>query len=53
MGQYRFSMYAKWQLGLLISIETTAIIINIPFVEINIATTQYAEGIRIFNWYNN
>lgn len=49
MGQYRISFYFKYQIGFLISYDETSMIsINIPFVEINIATSKDAYGFRFF-----
>lgn len=48
MGQYRLSIYARWQIGFLISIRKEQIIIDIAFIKICIATTKYAYGNNIF-----
>ncbi len=49
MGQYRFSMYLNIQLGIMISYDSYAINIMMPFVSIHIATTKHAKGFDIFN----
>ena len=50
MGEYRFSVYFNWQLGLSISYEYTQIVLRAPFLDIHIATSKYAYGFRIFKW---
>ena len=50
MGEYKFSVYAKWQLGL--SIEYNGqIIIGLPFMDIHFSLSKYAKGIEIFGKY--
>jgi len=46
MGEYRFSIYAKWQLGLSISFDGQ-IVIGLPFLNIHFATSKYASGVYI------
>lgn len=49
MGKaYRFSVYGKWSLGFNISYEYEQVIIRIPFIDIHISVSNYAEGILIF-----
>jgi hypothetical protein len=48
MGQYRFSIYAHWQIGFLIKIDEYSLDINLPFISMHIALTKYAKGIEIF-----
>ena len=48
MGQYRFAIYAHWQIGFLIKIDEYSLDINLPFATIHIALTKYAKGIEIF-----
>ena len=47
MGEYRFSVYTKWQLGLAIEFDGQ-IIIKLPFVDIRFAVSKYASGFYIF-----
>jgi hypothetical protein len=48
MGQYRFSMYAHWQIGLMIKVDSYSIDINLPFITIHIGLLSHAKGIDIF-----
>jgi hypothetical protein len=48
MGQFRFSMYAYWQLGLMVKVTREEIIIMVPGINMHIATTKHAGGIFIF-----
>lgn len=52
MGEYRFSVYAKWQLGLSISFDGQ-IVLRLPFIDIRIATSKHAKGIYIFGWFSS
>jgi len=50
MGEYKFSVYAKWQLGF--SIEYNGqIIVRLPFIDIHFSLSKYAKGIEIFGRY--
>jgi len=50
MGEYKFSVYAKWQLGF--SIEYNGqIIVRLPFMDIHFSLSKYAKGIEIFGRY--
>ena len=53
MGQYRFSIYFIWQLGLMMQYEYKTITIQLPFVNINICIGKYAYGVRIFGFETN
>ena len=46
MGEYRFSVYAKWQLGLSISFDGQ-IVLGLPFFNIHFSTSKYASGVYI------
>jgi len=48
MGEYRFSVYAKWQIGFSIKFDGQ-IVLSIPFVDIRLAISKHAKGIEIFN----
>lgn len=50
MGEYKFSIYAKWQLGFLISFDGQ-IVLSLPFVDVRVAVSKYATGFNIFGWY--
>jgi hypothetical protein len=52
MGQYKFSMYFKWQIGLLFTYEIDELLIQLPFVEIRFGLTKHAHGFCIFGWFN-
>jgi len=47
MGEFRFSIYAKWQLGLSISYDGQ-IVFRLPFIDIRIAVSKHAKGVLIF-----
>jgi hypothetical protein len=51
MGQYRFSIYAHWQIGLMIKIDEYSVDINLPFVTMHIAISKHAKGIELFGRY--
>jgi hypothetical protein len=51
MGQYRFSIYAHWQMGLMIKYNMESIQMHLPFISVHLATTKYAGGIFIFGYY--
>lgn len=44
MGQYRFSIYTHWQIGLLIKIDEYSIDVNLPFVTMHFALSKHAKG---------
>ena len=48
MGQYRFSVYAHWQLGLMVKLDEYSLDISLPFITIHIAITKHAKGVYIF-----
>jgi hypothetical protein len=48
MGQYKFSVYFKWQIGLLLVINNEAVTIHLPFIEANMGLTKGAYGIHFF-----
>jgi hypothetical protein len=48
MGEYKFSVYAKWQLCLGISYEYGQVLIRLPFVTMHISLSKNAEGVEIF-----
>ena len=49
MGQYLLSFYFKLQIGIKIEYEPKdSIIIDIPFININIGLMDMANGIRFF-----
>jgi hypothetical protein len=52
MGEYRFSVYAKWQLGLSISFDGQ-IVIGLPFVDIRFAVSKIANGYNILDIWKN
>jgi hypothetical protein len=51
MGEYKFSMYAKWQIGLMVSYQYSQILIHLPFVVMHISTSRDSKGIEIFGKY--
>lgn len=52
MGQYRFSMYFKWQIGLMFTYEVDEIFLRLPFIDMHIGLTKHANGFCIFGWSN-
>lgn len=48
MGQYRFSVYAHWQIGFLIKADKYSIDINLPFISMHIGLLKHAKGVYIF-----
>jgi hypothetical protein len=48
MGEYRFSVYAKWQITLGLRYDGQ-IVIQLPFSEIRIAISKHARGTNLFN----
>jgi hypothetical protein len=52
MGEYRFSVYAKWQLGLSIAFDGQ-IVIGLPFMDVRFAISKHAKGVEIFGWYSS
>lgn len=52
MGEYRFSVYSKWQIGLSISFNGQ-IVIGLPFVDIHIAIRREARGYNFFDKWRN
>lgn len=51
MGQYRFSIELKRQIGINIKINEYSLDISLPFTTIYIAITKHANGINIFGKY--
>jgi len=47
-GEYRFSVYSKWSIGLNISYTYGQLIITIPFIDIHLSFSKHAEGILLF-----
>lgn len=52
MGQYKFSIYTNWQIGLIIRIEDYSIEISIPFITMYIGLRKDARGFNFFNINN-
>lgn len=44
MGQYRFSIYAHWQIGLMVKLDKYSIDISLPFITMHIAINKHAKG---------
>jgi len=51
MGEYRFSICAKWQLGFSISFDGQ-IVLGLPFIDIRYAVSKEAIGFYILGWYS-
>ena len=52
MGEYRFSVYAKWQLALSFSFDGQ-IVLGLPFMDVRFAISKHAKGVEIFGWYSS
>ena len=52
MGEYRFSVYAKWQLGFSIAYDRQ-IILALPFMDVHFSISKDAKGVEIFGWYSS
>ena len=53
MGEYRFSVYFKWQFGLTIGYKYGQILLSVPFLDLHFAIRKEAYGERIFNWQSS
>ena len=51
MGEYRFSVYAKWQFGLSISYEYRQLILRMPVITMHFSFSKDAKGVEIFQNY--
>jgi hypothetical protein len=51
MGQYRFSVYAHWQIGLMVKFDEYSLDISLPFMTMHIAISKHAKGVEIFGKY--
>jgi len=49
MGQYRFSIYAHWQIGLMVKIDSYSIDLSFIFFTIHFAITKEAKGYNLFD----
>lgn len=49
MGEYRFSVYGKWQIGINLSYEYGQILLTIPFMTMHFSIRKHAFGYNIFN----
>jgi len=47
MGEYRFSIYLKWQLGLNLKYDGQ-IVLTIPFMDFRLAIRKNAHGFGVF-----
>lgn len=52
MGEYRFSIYAKWQIGFNLQYEGQ-IVLSILFLDFRIAVSKQANGFNILNIWKN
>jgi len=44
MGAYRFAVYFKPQLGLMVSYDYGFVVLDLPFVKIMLNVTKHAKG---------
>jgi hypothetical protein len=47
MGEYRFSIYFKWQIGFNLLYDGQ-IVLTIPFMDFRFAVSKYAKGFGMF-----
>lgn len=47
MGEYRFSIYLKWQIGFNLQYDGQ-IVLSIPFVDLRLAISKNAYGFGFF-----
>lgn len=48
MGEYRFSVYAKWQIGFNLEYNGQ-IVLKVPFIDIHFAIRKNAYGYNLFD----
>jgi len=48
MGEYKFSIYAKWSFGLNLSYEYGQILLRVPFLTFHFSLSKYAKGVELF-----
>lgn len=44
MGAYRFAVYAKKQIGFMVSYDYGFLVLDLPFVKIMLNVTKHAKG---------
>jgi hypothetical protein len=49
MGEYKFSIYAKWSLGLNLSYEYGQILLRVPFATIHFSLSKHSIGYNLFD----
>jgi hypothetical protein len=49
MGQYRFSVYAHWQIQFGVKVDKYEIAITFLFITVHFATTKEAKGYNLFD----
>jgi hypothetical protein len=49
MGEYKFSIYAKWSFGFNLSYEYGQILLRVPFLVIHFSLSKYATGYCLFD----
>jgi hypothetical protein len=50
MGEYKFSVYLKWQLGLSIKFDGQ-IVVGLPFMDVRFSISKHSKGVEIFGLY--
>lgn len=50
MGQYRLSIYIRWQFGIFVCYERDTLEISFPFIQILVATSSDASGFFFGGW---
>lgn len=53
MGEYRFSVYFKWQFGFTIGFEYGQILLRIPFLDLHFSIRKGAYGYNILDIIKN
>ena len=49
MGEYKFSIYAKWSFGFNLSYEYGQILLKVPFLVIHFSLSKHATGYCLFD----
>jgi len=49
MGEYRFSIYFKPQIGFMIQKDYGQLVVSIPFIDMRLSFSKNAKGANFFN----
>jgi len=48
MGQFRFSIYFHWQIGLMIGVDDYSLDVHLPFITMRLGRLKHARGVDFF-----